>query len=185
LIQNPIHEELFALRESGVFLCMANHYEALGLGHRQFDGSLTAQDIKQAYRKALLEHHPDKAPTGDTARSVDSITVAYKTLSEPQAKVEYDRGSRLQHARNKGDDKVFHTGLDVVDLDDLDYDEETGEWWRSCRCGQARGFIITEDQLENESRYGELITGCKGCSLWLKVLFGVEEDEEQDIKIAS
>jgi diphthamide biosynthesis protein 4 len=171
LIQNPIREDLFALRESGVFLCMANHYEALGLGHRQFDGSLTAQDIKQAYRKALLEHHPDKAPTGDVARSVDSITVAYKTLSEPAATVEYDRELRLQLARNKGDDKVFHTGLDVVDLDDLDYDEETGEWWRSCRCGQARGFIITEDELENESRYGELITvarvavyGSKSCS---------------------
>jgi diphthamide biosynthesis protein 4 len=162
---------------------MANHYEALGLGHRQFDGSLTAQDIKQAYRKALLEHHPDKAQTGDAARSVDSITVAYKTLSEPATKVDYDRELRLQHARNKGDDKIFHTGLDIVDLDDLDYDEETGEWWRGCRCGQDRGFIITEDQLENESRYGELITGCKGCSLWLKVLFGVE-DEEQDTKTA-
>lgn len=164
-----------------LFLFMANHYEALGLGHRQFDGSLTAQDIKQAYRKALLEHHPDKAQTGDASRTVDSITVAYKTLSEPEAKVEYDRELRLQHARNKGDDKIFHTGLDIVDLDDLDYDEQTGEWWRGCRCGQDRGFVITEDELENESRYGELITGCKGCSLWLKVLFGIE-DEEQDIK---
>ncbi|KAI5203159.1 DnaJ-domain-containing protein [Aureobasidium subglaciale] len=163
---------------------MANHYEALGLGHRQFDGNLTTQDIKQAYRKALLEHHPDKAQAGGASQSVDSITVAYKTLSESEAKVDYDRDLRLQLTRNKRGEKIFHTGLDIVDLDDLDYDEKTGEWWKGCRCGQDRGFVITEDELENESRYGELITGCKGCSLWLKVLFGIEEDEEREVQVA-
>lgn len=163
---------------------MENHYETLGLGQRQSDGSLTAQDIKQAYRRALLEHHPDKTQTGGTSQSIDAITVAYKTLSEPAAKAEYDLELRLRHARSKGDDKIFHTGLDILDLDDLDYDEMTGEWWKSCRCGQDRGFVITEDDLENESRYGELVTGCKGCSLWLKVLFGVEEDENNDAQVS-
>ncbi|KAI5245512.1 DnaJ-domain-containing protein [Aureobasidium subglaciale] len=163
---------------------MANHYEALGLGHRQFDGNLSTQDIKQAYRKALLEHHPDKAQAGGASQSVDSITIAYKTLSEPETKVDYDRDLRLQLARNKRGEKIFHTGLDIVDLDDLDYDEKSGEWWKGCRCGQDRGFVVTEDELENESRYGELITGCKGCSLWLKVLFGIEDDEEQNVQVA-
>lgn len=157
---------------------MENHYEILGLGQRQFDGTLTAQDIKQAYRRSLLEHHPDKVQSGESLQSVDAITLAYKVLSEPATKGEYDRELRLQHARNKGDNKIFHTGLDIVDLDDLDYDEQTGEWWRSCRCGQDRGFLVTENELDKESRYGELITGCRGCSLWLKVLFGVEDAED-------
>ena len=164
---------------------MANHYETLGLSSRMFDGNITSQDIKQAYRRALLQHHPDKIQdVAGAAQTIDAITLAYKTLSEPATKAEYDRELRLKQAR-KADDKIFHTGLDIVDLDDLEYDEDTGEWWRACRCGQERGFIVTEDELEKESRFGELITGCKGCSLWLKVLFGINEEEDQGTQVTS
>lgn len=159
---------------------MRDYYETLGLSQRQYDASLNAQDIKQAYRRALLQHHPDKANTSQAPETVDAITTAYKTLSEPALKADYDRSLRLIQACNQGEDKVSYTGLDIVDLDDLDYDEATGAWWRGCRCGQERGFIITEDELEKETRFGELITGCRGCSLWLKVLFGIEEEEEEE-----
>ncbi|GAB7349651.1 hypothetical protein MBLNU459_g0327t1 [Dothideomycetes sp. NU459] len=104
---------------------MENHYQALGLSVRQFDASLTAQEIKQAYRVALLRHHPDKVLDGNLAESpqtVDAITVAYKVLSEPASKAEYDRTfrlSQLSHVRDNGEDKIFHTGLDITDLDDL------------------------------------------------------------------
>lgn len=158
---------------------MRNHYETLGLSRRQFDVSLTAQDVKQAYRRALLQHHPDKLDETQVAASsqtVDAITLAYKALSDPRAKAEYDCALRLSQARNQTGDKIFHTGLDVVDLDDLDYDDGSEIWWRACRCGQERGFVVTEQELEKESQFGELTTGCRGCSLWLKVLFGVEED---------
>ncbi|KAL1304875.1 hypothetical protein AAFC00_003798 [Neodothiora populina] len=162
---------------------MRNHYETLDLARRQFDASLTAPEVKQAYRRALLQHHPDKAvePQAEQQQTVDAITLAYKTLAEPAAKAAYDRELRLsQAARDKGTDKISYTGLVIVDLDDLDYDETTGDWWRGCRCGQEQGFIVTENDLEKESKSGELIIGCRGCSLWLKVLFGVEEDD-QDI----
>lgn len=163
---------------------MRNHYETLGLPQRQFDINLTGQDIKQAYRRALLQHHPDKATEAEAAETVDAITLAYKTLSEPGSRTEYDRQLRLSLARNKGEDKVSYTGLDIVDLDDLEFDDEKSVWWRSCRCGQERGFIVTEDELEKEARFGELVTGCRGCSLWLKVLFGVEEDEGDNTNVA-
>jgi diphthamide biosynthesis protein 4 len=170
---------------------MANHYQTLGLGTRQWDGNLSIQEIKQAYRKALLEHHPDKAVTGGggataatataSQQTVDAITVAYKILSQPTTKAEYDRKLRLQDAKLGNDGKIFHTGLDIIDLDDLDHDDKTGQWWKSCRCGQDRGFVVSEVELESELASGELVTGCRGCSLWLKVLFGVEHDEEQAV----
>ena len=165
---------------------MVDHYRALGLSHRRADGPLTANDIKQAYRRALLRHHPDKtvetsaqgrigshpAPSSDF--TVDQITAAFKTLSDPGARAEYDRHVKLAAGVRHPDNPAYSvslSGLDVVDLDDLDYDETAGLWFRSCRCGQERAFIVTEDELDEDARYGELITGCRGCSLWLKVLF--------------
>lgn len=161
---------------------MKNHYDTLGLSRRQFDASLTVQDVKQAYRHTLLQHHPDKINDNNTTsqNTVDAITLAYKTLSEPALKTEYDRELRLSQSRSEEGNKTSFTGLDTVDLDDLQYDEVKNEWWRSCRCGQDRGFVVTEDELEKDSHLGELITGCRGCSLWLKVLFGVEDDDEND-----
>jgi len=156
---------------------MGSHYEILGLAQRQLDPTLKVQDVKVAYRRALLRHHPDKAIEGRDAETVDAITLAYRILSEPTSKAEYDRELRLSQAFNKGEDKASYTGLDIVDLDDLDYDEPNGTWWKSCRCGQERAFVITEDDLEKEARFGELITGCRGCSLWLKILFGILEEE--------
>ena len=161
-------------------LSATTYYEILGLSQRQLDINLTAQDFKQAYRRALLQHHPDKATETTKTETADAITLAYKTLSDPASRADYDRKLRLSQAQNKGEDKLSYTGLDIVDLDDLEYDEVNSAWWRGCRCGQERGFVITEDDLEKETRSGELIAGCRGCSLWLKVLFGVADDDAED-----
>lgn len=37
------------------------------------------------------------------------------------------------------------------------------------------GYVVTEDELEKNLEDRELIVGCRGCSLWLRVLFSVEE----------
>ncbi|RDW81306.1 Diphthamide biosynthesis protein 4 [Aspergillus mulundensis] len=169
--------------------------------------SLTKQQLKIAYHKALLKHHPDKAPAVanlkenlnlpgyDTPQpaterkgfTIDAITSAYKTLSDPIQRAEYDRALRLDRSRLGGGDKggngtVFHTGLEVVDLEDLDCDEEGEEgeavWYRSCRCGDERGFLVSEGDLEREVESGEIVVGCRGCSLYMKVLFAVQDDEE-------
>jgi diphthamide biosynthesis protein 4 len=166
---------------------------------------LSKQQIKLAYHKALLKHHPDKAGAvakdaalnGSTTSSststsnplfrstdssrqpytIDQITTAYKTLSDPLLRAEYDRSLRLDRVKvadKTGD--VFHTGLEVVDLEDLACDEsEDGDcWYRGCRCGDERGFLVSEEDLERESEHGEIVIGCRGCSLWLKILFAVE-----------
>ena len=159
---------------------LPNHYQLLGLVARQYTPLLSSQEVRTAYRHALLEHHPDKQSkrlqktAQKSSISVDDIALAYKVLSEPPLRAEYDRW--LASKDSSGDSGRTHrTGLETVDLDDLSFDSESSLWSRNCRCGDEKGFIVSESQLEKNSEDGELIVGCKGCSLWLRVLFGVEE----------
>ncbi|KAE8352914.1 CSL zinc finger-domain-containing protein [Aspergillus coremiiformis] len=172
-----------------------DYYEIL---HLRFTGNttLSKQDLKVAYHKALLKHHPDKAssvakstdlPASDqdlsregTPYTIDEITTAYKTLSDPQLRAEYDRALRLDRGRLAEREKtgaVFHTGLEVVDLEDLACEEQDDSafWYRGCRCGDEKGFLVTENDLEREAEHGEIVIGCRGCSLWMKILFAVED----------
>ncbi|KXL42577.1 hypothetical protein M433DRAFT_460721 [Acidomyces richmondensis BFW] len=164
---------------------MQDYYRILDLGSRRYDGTLSAQEVKQAYRRALLLHHPDKESGRSTAStphlsvSVDSIALAYKTLVDPILKADYDRALSISGIQQNGDLRaekmIHHTGLETVDLDSLEFHESDRMWSRSCRCGEDKGFIATETELEKHVDEGELIVGCRGCSLWLRVLFSVED----------
>jgi diphthamide biosynthesis protein 4 len=177
-----------------------NYYTTLSLSSRKYDPTLTPAEVKAAYKRALLQHHPDKKSTSSPPQSrnnitIDSIALAYKILSSPSLKAEYDshlqQNSRSHNNKpnnnntnpdsedeDEESDIIFRTGLETVDLDDLDFvedskaDEET--WTRSCRCGDDGGFVVSEKELEANAEDGEVIVGCRGCSLWLRVLFGVE-----------
>lgn len=160
-----------------------SYYDILGLPHGEPAPSV--EEVKKAYRKALLSHHPDKISKRSASSSstsaqqvtVDEIALAYKTLSEPALKAEYD-GWLAANSTSTGSDAKgewgHHTGLETVDLDDLAYDEQAQAWTRDCRCGVG-GYIVTEDELDKNVDDRELIIGCEGCSLWLRVLFSVEE----------
>ena len=154
------------------------HYKVLGLTPpADRHARVSLEEVKAAYRRALLRHHPDKSGkilSKPPAFTIDEITSAYKVLSNDAERAEYDLQLRLADARQESD--TAHPGLETVDLDDMSYDEDQVLWFRGCRCGQARGFRITESDLEKEVHRGEIITGCVGCSLWLKVLFRVAED---------
>jgi diphthamide biosynthesis protein 4 len=177
-----------------------NYYTTLSLSARRYDPTLTPAEVKAAYKRALLQHHPDKKFTSSPPQSrnnitIDSIALAYKILSSPSLKAEYDshlqQNSRSYNNKpnnnnansdfedeDEESDIMFRTGLETVDLDDLEFvedskaDEET--WTRSCRCGDDGGFVVSEKELEANAEDGEVIVGCRGCSLWLRVLFGVE-----------
>jgi DnaJ-class molecular chaperone len=59
-----------------------DYYETLGITKAS-----APDDIKKAYRKLASQHHPDKG--GDTA-TFQRIEEAYRTLSDPQKKQQYD-----------------------------------------------------------------------------------------------
>ncbi|KAJ5175102.1 uncharacterized protein N7482_000979 [Penicillium canariense] len=188
----------------------ADYYQILGIPFTGSSAGLSKQQIKLAYHRALLKHHPDKAgavaqdagirgsassdgfltrsgedASRQRAYTIDEITTAYKALCDPTLRAEYDRALRLDRLKVAEREKtgdVFHTGLEVVDLEDLACDEHGADdgpgacWYRGCRCGDERGFSVTEEDLERESEHGEIVIGCRGCSLWLKVLFAIEDD---------
>lgn len=156
------------------------HYDVLSLPASQsLRNQLKEQDIKLAYRHALLLHHPDKSappPTAPSAASkptIDQITLAYKTLISPTLRTEYDRTQALKAPTTT---LTPHPGLETVDLDDLLHDDQQNFWYRSCRCGKERAYTITEEELEMNAEEGEIVTGCQGCSLWLRVTFAVADD---------
>ncbi|KAL2072538.1 hypothetical protein VTL71DRAFT_11881 [Oculimacula yallundae] len=166
---------------------MQTFYEILGLPEALHDeANLPAQILRAAYRRALLQNHPDKSSankalnTKTTTFSIDQISEAFNTLSDPKSRAKYDQELKLQNANaihgGVTGKQVFRTGIETVDLDDLEVDEVQGIWYRNCRCGDERGFLIKESDLEEAAEDGEISVGCRGCSLWLKVLFGVVEE---------
>jgi len=179
---------------------IATHYQVLDLPWNfGVDSDLSAQHLKVAYRRALFQHHPDKTGAqsdskhdlevgrnscNKAAYTIDQISEAYATLSVPKLRSEYDRVLKLRarpvKGTEQGDDQTFRSGLEIVDLDDLNYDDIGEIWFKSCRCGDERGFQIRNADLEEASDIGELHVGCRGCSLWLKVLFGVVEEKAED-----
>ena len=62
-----------------------DHYSTLGLAK-----TATPDEIKKAYRKLASKHHPDKG--GDTA-TFQKVEEAYRILSDPQQRQQYDNPS--------------------------------------------------------------------------------------------
>ncbi|KAK4668820.1 uncharacterized protein QC764_710820 [Podospora pseudoanserina] len=86
-----------------------DYYKILGI-----EKTATEQEIKKAYRKLAIVHHPDKNP-GDAqaeARFKD-ISEAYENLSDPQKRERYDSGVDLQDPADMfGGGGGMHGGID-------------------------------------------------------------------------
>lgn len=170
-------------------------------------------ELRQAYKRALLHHHPDKQKKKKTqestsspttypppAATIDEITEAYRVLGNASERAKYDvelqKWKTMNNRHHQEADVIIttrHTGIEIVDLEDLDFEvgglenknenenendaTATGIWKRACRCGSIPAFVVTEAELEKSADEGELVTGCKGCSLWLKVMFTVDDDD--------
>ncbi|ANB12064.1 Jjj3p [Sugiyamaella lignohabitans] len=164
-----------------------NLYEILGI--RQWHGrenEISDDEIKQAYREALLESHPDKRQQRNedhSTISIEEIRKAYTILSDPVARKEYlirlQSGSHGTAPSGRG----FVQLGDAVDLDDMTIHEDilnssgetTTKWTKACRCGHSQGYVVWESDLLNNGSADEIKVPCVGCSLWITVQYSVEE----------
>jgi diphthamide biosynthesis protein 4 len=128
-------------------------------------------EIKLAYHRALLIHHPDKQPFM-TARpylsSVDiaSIKDAYTTLSSPHLRALYD--AQLK-------DQSMPAGprpAQVISLEEFEEGDECVSWCYECRCGGY--YKISEEDLEK----GRHLVGCGSCSEVIWVGYELAEPSE-------
>ena len=65
---------------------MADYYEILEL-----NPSATQEEIRSAYIRLALKHHPDRNPLPNSDEVFKQIADAYYTLSDPSRKAEYDK----------------------------------------------------------------------------------------------
>lgn len=68
-----------------------DYYKILGI-----DKDAGENEIKKAYRKLAIIHHPDKNPDNEeAAERFKEISEAYETLSDSQKRARYDSGEDL------------------------------------------------------------------------------------------
>ena len=72
-----------------------DYYDILGV-----ERNAVESDIKRAYRKLAIKHHPDKNPDDATAaEKFREATEAYEVLKDPQKRAQYDQ---FGHASEQG-----------------------------------------------------------------------------------
>lgn len=69
-----------------VVVCGEDYYEILGIG-RDADN----RQIRKAFKKLALQHHPDKSKEKDAQEKFLKINKAYETLKDEEKRKRYDR----------------------------------------------------------------------------------------------
>jgi len=83
-----------------------DYYEILGV-----DRNATEEEIKKAYRKLALKHHPDRNPGDKQAEGkFKEISAAYQVVADPEKRVQYDQ---FGHAAF-GEEGPFKGGFDFT-----------------------------------------------------------------------
>ncbi len=69
---------------------MRDYYDVLGVAR-----TATADDLKKAYRRLAMQHHPDRNPGDKEAEDkFKEAAEAYEVLSDPEKRARYDRFGR-------------------------------------------------------------------------------------------
>ncbi|OAX82543.1 hypothetical protein ACJ72_03100 [Emergomyces africanus] len=115
-----------------------NPYEVLGVEEKA-----TEDQIKSAYRKQALKHHPDKAPPDakETAhKKFQDIAFAYAILSDPRRRRRYDITGNTAES------------LDLDEDDDFNWVDFFREQFSAVVSGEAIDKIKREYQASDQER---------------------------------
>jgi len=134
-------------------------YEVLGVS-----SNATLDEIKNAYRKLAMEHHPDRNPDNPNAEErFKEISEAYEILSDSQKRSMYDNGGF-------GNFEDFVGGFDMSDAFSI-FESIFGNIWG--------GGVSRSQRSQNRTRPGESLR--IAIDLTLEEIFS---GTEKEIKIA-
>lgn len=104
-----------------------DYYKILGVSH-----SATPEEIKKAYKKLALKHHPDKNQETDSAKAEErfkEIGKAYEVLSDVNERASYDdkwnspfiftRSGKQQHHHHHHHSYTSSSKRETFDFSDL------------------------------------------------------------------
>ncbi|KAK9763780.1 hypothetical protein K7432_009249 [Basidiobolus ranarum] len=144
---------------------LPDHYATLGISELA-----TQEEIKKQYQRLILKHHPDKNQQEKTGfgdgEEFRKISEAWTVLKDSNNRANYDVNLKAL--------KLKQLGLvnGEIDLDEMEFEEETETYFSPCRC--SGNYTISVEDLER----GADLAACEQCSLQIRVLYEVLEDEE-------
>src|SRR5919206_1257174 len=108
-----------------------DYYEVLGVTRSAGDG-----EIKSAFRKLAMKHHPDRNPGDRQAEAAfKELNEAYEVLKDPQKRAAYDQ---FGHAAFEGMGRAGGFGPDfAASMSDI-FDDLFGEFMGGRRGSRAR-----------------------------------------------
>jgi curved DNA-binding protein len=125
-----------------------DYYQVLGVGKKADE-----KEIKQAYRKLALKHHPDHNPGDKQAEEkFKEINEAYQVLSDPEKRQRYDQlgDSYARYTQHGGAPGNFNWG----------------DWYAQNPAGGSGNVHVEMGGLE------DLLTGTGGFSDFFRRIFG-------------
>lgn len=134
------------------------------------------EEVKRAYHRALLRHHPDKKRAEDFALAptvipaIDTLREAFRILSSPSSRQVYDQTLKLSLSSSQTS-KTTPRPANVVSLDDFQEVRrgDSSTWTYTCRCGGT--FVMSELLLDEDIH----LVGCDCCSEVVWVGYEVQE----------
>jgi molecular chaperone DnaJ len=134
-----------------------DYYATLGVAREA-----GAEDLKKAYRKLAMQHHPDRNPGNKQAEAkFKEISEAYDILKDDQKRAAYDRYGHA--AFEQGGAGGFNAGFDFSaggGLGDI-FDQMFGEFTGARRGGGGRSRAGNDIRQAVEIELTEAFTGIK------------------------
>ncbi|KAM6973305.1 dnaJ homolog subfamily C member 24 [Aplochiton taeniatus] len=126
------------------------------------------QALKQSYQRLALLYHPDRqGPDVSPAEAQHrlqrflEVDLAWKTLSDPLAKRQYDLQRRASELNQSWPVECR------MDLDEMTWDQDSELYTYGCRCGGQ--FCVGKEEVEQQEEEQGAIVCCDTCSLSIEV----------------
>ncbi len=130
-----------------------DYYEVLGV-----QKTVSAQELKSAFRKVALQYHPDRNPGNHEAEEkFKEASEAYEVLSDPERRAKYDR---FGHAGNPFEGVGGAGGFQGVNINDI-FGEIFGDIFGGARGGRRTSSRGADLRYNLEITFEEAAFGCR------------------------